>query len=236
MKKLIILSTLLVSTVLASAPALAARAYDIEVILFQRLVAPGELEENWPNELPAIDYANTLSAANQAELEQGGVVLLPASSKQMTKQYQALSEHGQFKPLAHLIWRQAELNQDNAPVIRLAVGQNFAGDYYANGLSRRWHTASQAGLSQSGQGILPELEGTLQIFFQHFAFIDANFDLRIPTEQHVSVQTAAGTSASRLESFLKSYRMSDLRRMRGGEIHYIDHPLMGIIVQVRPVP
>ncbi|WP_375750355.1 peptidoglycan binding protein CsiV [Vibrio sp. HN007] len=40
----------------------------------------------------------------------------------------------------------------------------------------------------------------------------------------------------RVEEFLKGYRMTQKRRMRSGEIHYLDHPLMGIVIQVRRAP
>ncbi|WED20810.1 peptidoglycan binding protein CsiV [Vibrio sp. JC009] len=40
----------------------------------------------------------------------------------------------------------------------------------------------------------------------------------------------------KVEEFLRSYRLSQKRRMRSGEIHYLDHPLMGIIIQVRKAP
>ncbi|GAM76452.1 hypothetical protein JCM19241_3989 [Vibrio ishigakensis] len=36
-------------------------------------------------------------------------------------------------------------------------------------------------------------------------------------------------------TYLKSYRMEQKRRMRSGETHYLDHPLMGMIIQVRRV-
>ncbi|EGU57917.1 hypothetical protein VINI7043_25652, partial [Vibrio nigripulchritudo ATCC 27043] len=38
-----------------------------------------------------------------------------------------------------------------------------------------------------------------------------------------------------VEEFLKSYRMDQKRRMRSSETHYLDHPLMGMIIQVRRV-
>ncbi|WP_295902876.1 peptidoglycan binding protein CsiV [uncultured Vibrio sp.] len=38
-----------------------------------------------------------------------------------------------------------------------------------------------------------------------------------------------------VEEFLKSYRMDQKRRMRSTETHYLDHPLLGIIIQVRRV-
>ncbi|PMK03950.1 peptidoglycan binding protein CsiV [Vibrio sp. 10N.261.55.A7] len=38
-----------------------------------------------------------------------------------------------------------------------------------------------------------------------------------------------------VEEFLKNYRMDQKRRMRSTETHYLDHPLLGIIIQVRRV-
>ncbi|MGC9403441.1 peptidoglycan binding protein CsiV [Vibrio genomosp. F10 str. 9ZC157] len=37
------------------------------------------------------------------------------------------------------------------------------------------------------------------------------------------------------EQYLKSYRMDQKRRMRSTETHYLDHPLLGIVIQVRRV-
>lgn len=36
-------------------------------------------------------------------------------------------------------------------------------------------------------------------------------------------------------TFLKDYRLDQKRRMRSSETHYLDHPLMGMIIQVRRV-
>lgn len=43
------------------------------------------------------------------------------------------------------------------------------------------------------------------------------------------------TPDTEIKEFLKSYRMKEKRQMRSGETHYIDHPLMGMIIQVRKV-
>ncbi|RCU52576.1 hypothetical protein DU002_00990 [Corallincola holothuriorum] len=36
------------------------------------------------------------------------------------------------------------------------------------------------------------------------------------------------------EGYLYRYRLSQSRRLRSGELHYFDHPLVGILVQIRP--
>ncbi|MHA2937929.1 peptidoglycan binding protein CsiV [Vibrio sp. RC27] len=37
------------------------------------------------------------------------------------------------------------------------------------------------------------------------------------------------------EPFLKTYRLNQKRKMKSEEIHYFDHPLMGMVIQVRKV-
>lgn len=68
---------------------------------------------------------------------------------------------------------------------------------------------------------------------------DTPLDLTVaPDEQNATVQAGNLESVSPtvdVESFLKSYRMDQKRRMRSGETHYLDHPLMGMIIQVRRV-
>ncbi|MGF1750513.1 peptidoglycan binding protein CsiV [Vibrio cionasavignyae] len=46
--------------------------------------------------------------------------------------------------------------------------------------------------------------------------------------QDVAVQTE-------VQTFLKDYRLDQKRRMRSNETHYLDHPLLGMIIQVRRV-
>ncbi|WP_413110345.1 CsiV family protein [Thaumasiovibrio sp. DFM-14] len=117
---------------------------------------------------------------------------------------------------------------------------------------------------------LYQLEGRIQVYVQHFLFIESAFDLRIPSRKEVIVgskitnekqlidQIATGEEISEetlviqdpltaldqlqrveaeieVQDYLKTYRMEERRRMRSGETHYLDHPLMGLIIQVRRV-
>nr|WP_269808628.1 CsiV family protein [Enterovibrio nigricans] len=38
-----------------------------------------------------------------------------------------------------------------------------------------------------------------------------------------------------IEKYLEPYAFKQKRRMRSGEVHYLDHPLMGLIIQVTRV-
>tara|TARA_Y100001956_G_scaffold81962_1_gene101164 strand:+ start:1126 stop:1917 length:792 start_codon:yes stop_codon:yes gene_type:complete len=111
---------------------------------------------------------------------------------------------------------------------------------------------------------LYELDGKLQIYVEHYLYADVELDLKSPSVREVVLQapisidtiedtgvTAQNDSAGdsvveagfmeqvsptiEKQEFLKSYRLDQKRRMRSSETHYLDHPLMGIIVQVRRV-
>ncbi|CAH0525557.1 peptidoglycan binding protein CsiV [Vibrio hippocampi] len=112
---------------------------------------------------------------------------------------------------------------------------------------------------------LYELDGKLQVYVQHYLFTEAQFDLKSPSTKEVIVEesitpeltsitvdnqyngapladsTVVAGNLQAIEPktevfrFLKSYRLDQKRRMRSSETHYFDHPLMGMIVQVRRV-
>lgn len=106
----------------------------------------------------------------------------------------------------------------------------------------------------SSETPLYQLDGKIQIYVQHYLFADVNFNLREPSRREVIVGTEPleneniGAESNvqighlqevkkkiEVEEFLKSYRLSQQRRMRSGETHYLDNPLMGMIIQVRRV-
>jgi hypothetical protein len=112
---------------------------------------------------------------------------------------------------------------------------------------------------------LYELDGKLQIYVQHYLYAEAQLDLKSPSTKQVVVEaplseapieitnTETTTDAAQPDSnviagnleaiepqretltFLKDYRLDQKRRMRSSETHYLDHPLMGMIIQVRRV-
>lgn len=99
---------------------------------------------------------------------------------------------------------------------------------------------------------LYELEGKIQVYVNHFLFTNTQLDLREPGRREVVVGTEpldsldpsqSGTvqygqlqevkKKIEVEEFLKAFRFDQQRKMRSGETHYLDHPLMGMVVQIR---
>jgi hypothetical protein len=240
-----------------------------------------------------------LSLEDTAALKAKGVTILPSSQYALDTQYNKLKKHAGFTPLAHIAWRQGDQNQANAPKLYITAGRDFSEQFLPDGRSKKDveqptnaisidSDTNNAGISVVTDNSIPllsgsnndvdassdslyQLNGMLQVYVQHYLFLDANLDLREPSRREVimtkpllesivneqnamNIDTDTATENGidvnsnvqighlqevkkniKVEEFLKPYRLSQQRRMRSGEIHYLDNPLLGVIIQVRRV-
>ncbi|UTM56200.1 peptidoglycan binding protein CsiV [Photobacterium sp. CCB-ST2H9] len=112
--------------------------------------------------------------------------------------------------------------------------------------------AAQAAPAVQPNTPLYELEGKIQVYVNHYLFTNAQLDLResgrrevvVGTEPLDDLSTARSDNVQfgqlqevkkkiEVEEFLKTFRFDQQRQMRSGETHYLDHPLMGMVVQIR---
>ncbi|MBA6328569.1 hypothetical protein H4J46_11575 [Colwellia sp. MB02u-6] len=90
------------------------------------------------------------------------------------------------------------------------------------------------------------IEGFFNIHLKHYLFITADFNIldkslaelatarlapKLPTNANVNLNSAANASTP-IQA--KAIRFQQNRRVISGEVHYFDHPYMGMIVQIRP--
>ncbi|MGF1723253.1 peptidoglycan binding protein CsiV [Photobacterium nomapromontoriensis] len=278
MKKLIYLLLIAVSW-----PSLAARQFDIEVLLFKRNIAPEQVNESWPDQLTPIDLTGTIDFGDTAQLKARGIRPMSPSQFQLNPQYDKLKQHAGFTPLAHFGWRQGDLSRAAAPTIHITAGKDFSAQYLPDGTSRssmplagtETHTdtgmtittdnpsandTNTGAVTDTGaispSSPLYELDGTMKVYVQHYLFTDATFDLREPDRREIIVGaepidtginplvTESNVQVGHLqevkkkvdvEEFLKSYRFNQQRKMRSSETHYLDHPLMGMVIQIRRI-
>ncbi|WP_455294472.1 peptidoglycan binding protein CsiV [Vibrio parahaemolyticus] len=242
-----------------SMPSWAARQFDIEVIIFKRAVDAESTTESWPNQLPKIDMENVSSLDSEAYRRSKGVTLLPRSSFRLNAQEAALNNHAGFKVLKHVAWRQGDRGKASAPIFRIVGGRDFSGSYNADGspINGNNSYSSDGYNEETINGPLYELDGKFQIYVQHYLFAETTLDLREPSVREVRFESKStdqlndelgdvdgNVQVGNLaeisptvteETFLKSYRLDQKRRMKSSETHYLDNPLMGMIIQVRRV-
>ncbi|SEL65433.1 Peptidoglycan-binding protein, CsiV [Colwellia chukchiensis] len=86
------------------------------------------------------------------------------------------------------------------------------------------------------------IDGFFNIHLQHYLFISADFSVldkdlaEFATAQLSSTSTNAPDSLARdkMPKPMKAIAFKQNRRVISGEVHYFDHPYMGMIVQIRP--
>jgi len=250
MKRLIPLLMLIVTL-----PVMAKRQFDVEVIIFKRNINAEQTQESWPNIRPPISFSRTGSLSSQVYLEKKGVTLLPKTSYALNNQELQLKKHAGFKVLLHTAWRQGDQGKYSAPIFHILAGRDYSGQFNPNGTPMEHKNINPIdGVTENSLPTpLYELDGKLQVYVQHYLYADIEMDLRKPSIRDVSLipnthdtsNIITNNNTIRLghlknitpkvetQTFLKSYRLDQKRRMRSGETHYLDHPLMGIIIQVR---
>ena len=106
---------------------------------------------------------------------------------------------------------------------------------------------------------LYEIDGNLLIYVERYLFVDGQLIIRTETEKEVSVtprsvlasqevdendlpaveivdQETVVNNNVKTETAVTETLFDQKRRLRSEEIHYLDHPLFGIIVQIRKIP
>lgn len=80
------------------------------------------------------------------------------------------------------------------------------------------------------------LDGFFNIHLKHYLFITADFNVLDKTLAQLSTEAISqeGVYNETLVAQAKPIRFKQNRRVISGEVHYFDHPYIGMIVQIRP--
>ena len=175
----------------------------------------------------SIDYVKsydvlpvTPQAPVQDTMEQ--TYLLAPEQLQFEQQRQALDRKG-LTPILHTGWRFEGASKSRSPSMHL-----FAGNQLKNNMNTGFSYANSDFISlldtpeplfnkAQSPTMKWELDGLLKIHLRHYLYINADFDI----------------SEKQDNGELESARFSQFRRVFSEDIHYFDHPRLGMIVQIR---
>ncbi|MCP5144688.1 MAG: hypothetical protein H6978_07670 [Gammaproteobacteria bacterium] len=218
-----------------TATPVAARWYQVELIVFRYLDPAGVDGEQFPEPIPAdYSYAQPLTLPP----EDGGApdtgeamlptvarvpfVAVPADQLTMNTQQSRLTRSPQTEVLLHVAWRQPgpgtrkTIYFNDAP---LAPPMEVAEE---SSLEEPQETAAAVPLEVAADegseeptelAELPQFEGTALLRVGRYIDLDVDITFRMDD---------------------LPVRMSTTRRMKLGELHYLDHPLYGVLAEVTP--
>ncbi len=189
------------------------RLYQVELIVFSRLEA--NPQEQWPTDLTLIYPENLLSLKSEGNDE---FSILPASERLLNSQAATLARSGSYTLLYHQAWRQMIYGRKTN--IAITGGKVFNGHQ--------------------------ELEGNISLSVAQYLKIQTNLWLTqfVPAGTNISETfpelpinpNASVTEGEKTQDYLvkRTVKLSQDRSMRSNEVHYIDHPLFGVIVKIIP--
>jgi len=133
-------------------------------------------------------------------------LLQPSSALRLNGAADALARHARTRTLAHLGWQQDSGGQR---AIRLRGRGNV-----------RVQDRSGAGSSAE----YPELDGDVSLRFGR------GIEVHVDTLLRIALTDVAGRPAGQ-----QRFRLNSKRVLATGELHYLDHPALGVLVRVDPV-
>jgi len=154
--------------------------------------------------------------------------------------------------------KKAEITQVDIDAITQAATANIAGttSLEENNIEKLDVLASLQ--KQKTIQDLYEIDGNLLIYVERYLYVDGQLIVRTETQKEVSATSASVLASQEIdETELPAVEIIDQaavvnevetktavtetlfdqkRRLRSEEIHYLDHPLFGVIVQIRKIP
>lgn len=237
--------------------------YQVELIVFARKNGIGQ--EHWPNNIKLRYPTNWVELKdasnpenNSADLTPEAFYRLPASERKLNPQAQKLERSPNFQVLFHNAWRQIITNEKNAQSILIQGGLAFGPHKELEGSIRLsvatylklqtnlWYSQFELNVGQEQIRQWPEIpkQPNQQIKPIAGLSLDSSLELdqALATENQQwdssTFNTLDNSESGTDNNYLtrQIILLQQTRDMRSSEVHYLDHPAVGIVVQVTPLP
>ena len=241
----LLLSMLLIS---AATAADEVRYYDIEMIIFESLDEAAKISEVWKHEASvevpplAVELGQPYPGPIPKEFDPKlAYKPLTSGELQLTEEAKLLTASNNYRILLHTGWHQPGMDADT--VLPVHINQSF--------LETAPTTLSPAGTPPPATGqTFPAsstsetqtraiLNGYIKIILSRYLHADVNlvYTTNIPlTPPAIAPANLSDDQEVKPIEIAQPtvYLLSQTRKMRSNELHYIDHPVIGVILLATP--
>lgn len=240
-------------------PAGEIRYYDVEIVLFENLDRAAREAEHWPAsvELERDENTAVLGERFTGTLPEGinprnTFRLLPAKSLQLKEQARKIEESPSRRVLLHTAWRQPGLSRDDAINVyfQKAVPAVPVEPTVTTGPPVDPETGTAPPPSPYVEPEAGEIEGLIKVILARYLHVTTDIVFRPqpatpPADPFFIEQVEPGTGREPFEPGTETepeatpqpvvYRQHQTRRrMRSRELHYLDNPVLGLLVLITP--
>jgi len=244
MKKISTLMVILFSSLFASAPVFA--WYQVEMIVFEyvNLDAGNEYWDREPGLAPLFDSVTPVPEIQHAPTPAEGeemlvekppprltpYMLLPENKYRLQGVMQALRQAREYRPLYHTSWQQPPVDGNRTRAMHIQL-EDASKNLFE--LSLPPTLAGDSVPADFYEPIQLLLDGIIRVRSSNFLHVDVDMVLFRQPPHTPPVAVLDGSAATVAAESPPSYiRLSETRRIQLNDLHYFDHPLFGVILQV----
>ena len=207
------------------------RWYQVEVIVFAHINNTAVLEEYWP---PVSDLPD-MSGAVSIATDMGAPEYLPGGQVKafgrlpiqvLSRALSRLQNSSRYRIIHATAWAQPGLPEKSASPVRIQAGRRYAIPPTIPGVSALpvFTPAEQA--TGFADNVLYELDGRIKVSLSRYLDVDTDLVFRD--------NALPSGSDSAAQSF-HAFRLTEFRRMKSSTIHYLDHPIFGVVISIEPL-
>lgn len=167
---------------------------------------PSSSPQTAPAVLTAAERAAQVIADYQAQLQERSYRFEPSNTFLLTGEAGRLQRSNVYRVVFHRAWIQPVPDRDQLQPMLIQVGDRVAGN--------------------------ARIEGFLGITRGRYLHLDARLWYAINPDESASTTMTESGLAPDEPSYME---LREQRRMRSGELHYLDHPKFGVLARVDPI-
>ncbi len=210
----------LILILLFSSQAAISKDYVVEMIFFANASSSNDsVHISTQAVVPDLTGSISLDSGTQSN----GFVPLTSDTFSLSGKANALTKSGKYRILKHVSWLQPGLAKEDAIAVRIHAGKNYKDEFK----ERSFTQADFSDQMKPANHPVNELDGTVKIVLGRYLHLYT--DLVYRKTFSVSTSNALGRS-----HVLADFPVKTHRKMRSSTLHYIDHPYLGILIEIRP--
>ena len=218
------------------------KQYDVELIIFEDAHARYIDSESWPvpgshgTDAKAKDAAS-MNLFENVRTTSGKQAFTDLKPQLLDKQYRSLKRSSEFEVLFRGAWRQAGLSENEAFSIDLEALKNTHDKRSKNTISGSIRLVLARYLHFYTELIYEREEG-LMVSAKTSDVIsdtDETEEGEENTQQGITQSIGNQPVIEDTVQMINQFPVKSHRKMRSKELHYLDHPLIGMLIQITPV-
>ena len=220
------------------------RYYDVEIIVIENMSDEEKNSENWPLQVNLVKDVKMVELGQPvlSEWLPESVDLsesykeLKASQYQLISEVEKLSESKTHRVIFHAAWRQPGLDKD------LSLPVHFKREIPAAPVivdEKSPESNPEQTTTPKVQATPSVLEGILRVTLARYLHLEAEltYQDKLPEVIKTDNPFSILDNENKIETIKKQgviHVKQERRRIRSNETHYLDHPVLGILVRMTP--